>query len=490
MSIDTTKDILGKILVQVAEHARDHHVACENLPTLPTQPISATTMSSLGLTEGGVGLEATFQELMSTLVPSLANCVGPRYFSLVTGGVTPAALVADWLTTVYDQNAILATQDMYSGQTQIEHQACDMFIELLDLPTDKFRAILTTGSTSSNIEAVALGRQWLGTTRYGVDYSQDGYDGKVVVLTNRAHATVYKAASMLGIGRKQVHEMMGHLEEDGVLEAKLEELAREGKAAMVVLGFGEVNTGIFPRPGAVRRIAEICRRHRAFLHIDGAFGAFARCSPSYAELADGLELADSITVCGHKWLNVPYDCGFFIFRRELEQDLERVFSSSAAYLKPVLGVPTHPMNLSIENSQRLRALPAWATMRAYGRAGYQKIVEDNCGFAKTMHHWMKVERPDLWTVLEDECPLNIVVFQAAGKPNAKETAEETAEETAARQDAVVKALNNTGVAAFSGTVWKGRPAIRAAISNWRTNVSKDWKVVQRTLETVGEQFKQ
>ncbi|KAG0267204.1 hypothetical protein DFQ27_008985 [Actinomortierella ambigua] len=490
MSIDTTKDILGQILAQVAEHARDHHEACEQLPILPAKPVSASSMAALGLTGSGIGLEATFQELMSTLVPSLPNSVGPRYFSLVTGGVTPAALVADWLTTVYDQNSILATQNVYSGQTQIEHQACEMFVSLLDLPTTQFRAILTTGSTASNIEAVALGRQWLGATKFGIDYSQDGYDGQVVVLTNRAHATVYKAASMLGIGRKQVHEMMGHLEDEGVLESKLQELARQGKAVMVVLGFGEVNTGIFPRPGAVQRIAELCRQHGAFLHIDGAFGAFARCSPSYAELADGLELADSITVCGHKWLNVPYDCGFFIVRRDLERDLERVFSSSAAYLKPVPGVPTHPMNLSIENSQRMRALAVWATLRAYGRAGYQKIVEDNCRFAKTMHHWMKVERPDLWTVLEEECPLNIVVFQATSPPN-KPAAEEEKEleAEARRQEAVVKALNDTGVAAFSGTVWKSRPAIRAAISNWRTNIGKDWEIVRKVLETVGEQFK-
>ncbi|KAG0238104.1 hypothetical protein BGW41_008250 [Actinomortierella wolfii] len=493
-AVGTTKDILGKILAQVAEHTSQHHEDCERLPTLPSKPVSPSLMSTLGLTDDGIGLEATYQELMTILVPSLANSVGPRYFSLVTGGVTPAALVADWLTTVYDQNGILATQADYSGQTQIEHQACDMFVSLLGLPTTQFRAILTTGSTSSNIEAIALGRQWLGATKFGIDYSQDGYDNRVVVLTNRAHASVYKAASMLGIGRKHVHEMMGRLEEEEVLENKLNELNRQGKAVIVVLGFGEVNTGFFPKQGAVRKIAEICRRHGAFLHIDGAFGAFARCSPAYAELADGLELADSITVCGHKWLNVPYDCGFFIFRRELEQELEQVFSSSAAYLKPVPGAPTHPMNLSIENSQRLRSLAAWATLRAYGRQGYKKIVEDNCAFAKTMHSWMKHERPDLWTVLEDECPLNVVVFQVAPRKESaaaiaggdNDSASGSVE--AKRQEAVVKALNDTGVASFSGTVWNNRHAIRAAISNWRTNVEKDWAPVKAVLEKIGEQF--
>ncbi|KAF9120274.1 hypothetical protein BGW39_011534 [Mortierella sp. 14UC] len=466
-SMNTTKEILGKILAQVAEHARNRHEDCETLPTLPPKPLSdgSPSLASLGLPDHGAGLEATFGELMTTLVPSLSNSAGPRHFSLVIGGVTPAALVADWLTSLYDQNAILAMPVAYSGQTEITLQACDMLLHLLNLPAETFRAILTTGSTSSNIEAVALARQWLGRTRFGLDYSQDGYNGQVVLLTDRAHVTIYKAASMLGIGRNQIFEMTGAIEDEHVLEAQLQEFASQGKAVMVAVGFGEVNAGIFPRKGAVRRMAEVCRRHGAFLHIDAAFGAFARCSPRYAELADGLEFADSIT------------------------DLARVFGSAAAYLRqPVPGEPIHPMNLSIENSQRFRALPVWATLRAYGREGYRKMVEDNCHFANTMHNWMKFERPDLWTVLEDECPLNIVVFAAAASSSSVSRGKgeedgKTVEKK--RQDAVVKALNDTGVAFFSGTMWRGRPGIRAAISNWRTNVDKDWDAVRGLLESVG-----
>ncbi|KAF9901451.1 hypothetical protein EC991_006100 [Linnemannia zychae] len=496
-SMDTNKDVLGKILLQIAEHARDRHEDCETLPTLPVKPLSksGSSLVSLGLPEYGVGLEATFDELMTTLIPSLANSTGPRWFSLVIGGVTPAALAADWLTTVYDQNTILNLPSSYSGQTEITLQACKMFLQLLDLPVDTFRSILTTGSTSSNIEAVALARQWLGRTKFGLDYSQDGYNGQVVILTDRGHVTIHKAASMLGIGRNQVFEMMGKIEDVDVLEAQLQAFTDQGKAVMVAIGFGEVNAGIFPKKGAVQKMAAVCKRYGAFLHIDGAFGAYARCSPLYAELADGLELADSITVCGHKWLNVPFDCSCFIFRHEHEQDLARVFGSTAAYLRQAApGEHNHPMDLSIENSQRFRALPVWATLRSYGREGYRKMVEDNCEFAETMHSWMKYERPDLWTVLEDECPLNIVVFAAAALPSVNGDNREKDENEKAvekrRQEAVVKALNDTGVAFFSVTVWRDRAGIRAAISNWRTNVNKDWDAVRSLLEQVGGQFQQ
>ncbi|KAG0330241.1 hypothetical protein BGZ99_007103 [Dissophora globulifera] len=371
-----------------------------------------------------------------------------------------------------------------------------MVVDLFSLPRDPagrqsasvevdsgyFRAMTTTGSTASNIVGMAVGREWLGVHDRGVSYCQDGYDGQVVVVTNMAHATVWKAASILGIGRKQVVEIPGMGLTDGddeerVLEEEVKKLKDAGKAILVFLAFGEVNTGIFPRN--TRRIAEICKKYNAYFHIDGAFGIYARCSPKYAHLADGLELAHSITACGHKWLNVPYDCGLFLYRQTLEKPImEPLFSSTAAYLRPS-GTPfSHPMNISIENSQRFRSLPVWATLRAYGREGYRKIVEENCRFAKTLYDWMKLSRPDLYTVLTEDCPLNIVVFAKTQSDSGRESYEELDKKNAE----LLARINQTGVAYFSPTVWKGKPAIRAAISNWQTTVELDWEPVRVMLE--------
>lgn len=158
-----------------------------------------------------------------------------------------------------------------------------------------------------------------------------------------------------------------------------------------------------------------------------------------------------------------------------------VFSSSAPYLKSVDGPHPHPLNISIENSRRFRSLPVWATLRAYGRAGYESIVNENCRFAKTMFDWMKDTRPDLYTVLTNECPLNIVVF-------AKTSSQEKSMETKSQEnEELLNRINNTGVAYFSPTVWRGRPAIRAAISNWRTTVDRDWPLVRQMLEEQGSQ---
>ncbi|KAF9937647.1 hypothetical protein BGZ65_001305 [Modicella reniformis] len=277
-------------------------------------PITRSFLS-LGLTQKGVGLEATAEELLSRIGPSLANSAGPRYFGLVTGGVTPAAFLADWLVTSYDQNTILHSPVAMSGYSVITEQAMKMVVDLFDLPREGidggegqeektkiddskataattiaatttttavvakeesryFRAMTTTGSTASNIVGMAVGRQWLGIHDRGTDYSQDGYDGQVVVLTNMAHATVWKAASILGIGRRQVVEIPGmgvaatvpnekdnegeggdDNQQEFILEQEIKKWKENGKSVMVFLAFGEVNTNVsLEQKGEIRNM--------------------------------------------------------------------------------------------------------------------------------------------------------------------------------------------------------------------------------------------
>ncbi|KAF9196894.1 hypothetical protein BGZ49_002677 [Haplosporangium sp. Z 27] len=520
MALTNNPETIAKLLERVAKHASAKFDTTDpqQRQTLPLKPFPTSALNqsenkdidpatraflSLQLTQQGSGLETTVEELLSRIAPSIANSAGPRYFGLVVGGVTPAAFIADWIVTTYDQNTILYSPEAMSGYSVITEQAMMMVLDLFDLPRDhgprksvseygeadekNFRAMTTSGSTASNVVGMAVGRQWLGIHERGVDYCQDGYDGQVVVVTNMAHASVWKAASILGIGRKQVIEVPGmglteDDEEERGFEEEIKKQKQAGKAVLVFLAFGEVNTGVFLKN--TRRIAEICKKYNAYLHIDGAFGIFARCSPKYAHLADGLELAHSITACGHKWLNVPYDCGLFLYRQSLEKSImEPLFSSSAAYLRPSDTPFSHPMNISIENSQRFRALPVWATLRAYGRDGYKNIVEENCRFAKTMYDWMKFTRPDLYTVLTDECPLNIVVFAQTHKDQKeKEIGEEALLVLEKKNAELLARINQTGVAYFSPTVWKGLPGIRAAISNWKTTVELDWEPVRAILE--------
>src|SRR4029077_3056788 len=166
---------------------------------------------------------------------------------------------------------------------------------------------------------------------------------------------------------------------------------------------GDVNTGDFD---PLRDMAGLARKHGAWLHVDGAFGLFAAVSPSTRHLVDGVDSADSVAVDGHKWLNVPYDTGFaFVRDANLHQG---AFAATAAYLgtealaRPVFG------NLAAEMSRRARALPVWATLRAYGRAGYAAMVERHLSLAQRIAHQVD-EAPDLERLAA--VPLNVVCFR-------------------------------------------------------------------------------
>ena len=233
----------------------------------PTDSGLVELLLSPGIPQEGKGLDKTVDLLLQYIAPAIADSAGPRYFGLVTGGATPASLVADWIVSVVDQNAILHSPRAMSGYSVIKDLAMRMVLDLFALPTTlnlaesaqhqvlqpsdgiDFRALTTTGSTASNVMGMAAGRQWLGIYDRKVDYSQEGYDGQVVVVTNMAHATVWKAASILGIGRKQVIEVpeMG-MDVEGnetIFENVVKEQKRAGKSVLVFLSFGEVNTVSF-----------------------------------------------------------------------------------------------------------------------------------------------------------------------------------------------------------------------------------------------------
>ena len=448
------RDQLSGLLKQVAEAAGQYLGRVDRLPAGGPVGRDEAAGHFLGeLPEDGNGSVATVTRLLTDGVQAAINSAGPRFFPFVTGGATPAALAADWLTSTLDNNAALWVSSPLGSK--LEQVAIGWLKDLFSLPRS-WGGVLTTGATMSNFTALAAARQWWGEA-HGTNIAEHGMSGLPVVpvmASGFIHASAKKALSMLGIG----HEVVQLLSKDatGAIDLTALEhalIALKGAPAIVIATAGEVNAGGFD---AIAAMADLAHRHHAWLHVDGAFGLFARVSPVTADLADGVELADSVIADGHKWLNVPYDCGF-AFCRDARL-LNAVFGMNAPYFPTTEADHPDFIYLAPEMSRRARSLAVWATLAAYGRNGYRAMIERHVNLAQRLADQIRGS-PDFELLAEPR--LNVVCFRY--RPDGVPEAE---------LDQINRRLGQAiiadGTVYFGTTVYAGKVAFRPAIANWRT----------------------
>jgi glutamate/tyrosine decarboxylase-like PLP-dependent enzyme len=413
---------------------------------------------SLGgdLPERGTGAVAALRELLEHGVEGSVASGGPRYYHFVIGGVTPAALGADWLTTVLDQCSFSWASSPLGVQLEVD--ALAWLRDLFGLPAG-WGGIMTTGASQANFVGLAAARQWW-AERHGVDVAEQGLSelpSVPVLSSGYIHAATTKCLAMLGIGRASLRRFqrddVGRLDL-GAMEMTLRDL--EGAPAIIVANAGEVNAGDFD---PIDQLADLADAYDAWLHVDGAFGLFARLSPRTEHLVAGVERADSVTVDGHKWLNVPYDCGY-AFVAEPER-LVRAFAYTGDYL-PALDDPRPNFGtIGPESSRRGRGFATWATLRAYGRAGYRTMVERHLDLAQHLAGLVDAA-PDLDRLAE--VPLNIVCFRF-------DPGDASEEELERLNHGLGEALVEDGRFYCGTTRYGSKTAMRPALVNWRTRES-------------------
>jgi glutamate/tyrosine decarboxylase-like PLP-dependent enzyme len=376
--------------------------------------------------------------------PATMATTGPRYFGFVNGATLPVALGASFLADAWDQNAALPVMSPVAAT--LHAVATRWLLELLDLDPATDVAFVT-GATVANASGVAAARDAL-LTAAGWDVQRHGLFGApeiAVVIGERAHSTLRKSLGLVGLGRDRVTVVPA--DDQGRLRAELlPDLAEVDRPLLVCAQSGEVNTGAFDNVG---EIADRLAGHpNAWLHVDGAFGLWARADPTRAHLTAGLERADSLATDAHKWLNVTYDSGIVFVRRP--GALRRTFAAVAGYLPPDTGFEA--MHHTPQSSQRARQIEVWAVLRTLGRDGVAALVQRSCDAARAIAERLAGHG---FTVLNDVV-LNQVLVRWHGP-----------EATAA----LIAAVQADGRVWCGPTQWARGTAMRISVSSWKTTVA-------------------
>ena len=460
-----TDDDGNALLARAAQHGQDYLAAVAGRP-VAASATSEELRSALGGTLGTAGTEAAavIDALAAAAETGTLASQGPRYFGFVIGGSLPVATAADWLVSSWDQNsAVYAMSPLVSV---VEDITAGWMRDLLELP-DHCGVGFVTGCQMASFTALAAARHDV-LRRAGWDVEADGLTGAPAIdllVSEESHYTITMALRLLGLGAGRARRVPTDAQ-GRMLAPELARMLGESTGPCIVCAqAGNVNTGAFD---PIEEISTLCRARGAWLHVDGAFGLWARTSPSLAPLAAGIQRADSIATDGHKWLNVPYDCGIVFCAHPEAQ--RAAMSLAAAYIVSDAH-ERDPHEFVPEESRRARAVPVYAVLRSLGRDGLRALVERNCSQAKRMAERLGA---DPAVRILNDVVLNQVLVRF----------EDPHWDADALTRAVIAGVQQEGTCWLGGTVWHGMAAMRISISNWSTTEQDIDRSADAILETL------
>lgn len=418
--------------------------------------------------EHGCDAPSLIAELDAGARDGLRGIVAPRFYAWVNGSSHIAGVAADWLTSAWGQNG--AGIPMSPAAAAVEAVAARWLLELLDLPAESSVG-LVSGATIANFVGLAAARGEL-LRRVGWDVEADGLYGAPnlrVLVGADAHNTVFSGLRYLGLGEKRVTtiatDSLGRM-----LPGDLERALQASSDPVVVVSqAGQINTGV---SDPFAEIVPMVHSVGGWVHVDGAFGLWARASARHRHLVDGIELADSMATDGHKWLQTPYDCGFAIVRHEAAH--RRAMDMQASYLTRDNAQFRHPGAYVPELSRRARGFAAWAMMKRLGRSGVARMVDDDVRIAQAMAQGMAAI-PGVEVLNQPELNQFIVRF---GTDRGAEEGDRLTQLTVDRiqQDAV----------AFMGTaLWRGRLVMRVSVCSIATT-DEDGRITVEAVKAAWE----
>lgn len=430
---------------RAAEHAIRFRAALPDRAPRPRVSAAALRASLGGPTpEAEEDPLTVLDALAAAAEPGLSGSAGRRFFGWVIGASHPAGVAADIMTSSWGQNAGLYASAPAAAIA--EAVAGEWLLDLLDLPRASSVGFVT-GATLASFTCLAAARHRL-LAEVGWDVEAMGLAGAPRIRTlvgDAAHPAVESALRYLGLGRPSARipvDVEGRMDVVALGRA----LSDGCGPTIVIAQAGQINTGAFDDGKA---ISALCKAHSAWLHIDGAFGLWARILPEYDRVTEGLELADSWAVDGHKWLQLPYESGFAIVADP--EAHRRAMSMVASYLPQAHGDQHDPGQFVPELSRRARGFPAWVMLRTLGRRGIARMVRRHCAFARALAD--RLSGVEGVQVLNDVALNQVLLAFGSGDREARDHL----------TCAVIARLQETNVCFAAGAKWRDRMVMRVSI---------------------------
>jgi glutamate/tyrosine decarboxylase-like PLP-dependent enzyme len=457
-------DAFGSLAHQMLDDMLNHGRTLPERPVWQPAPETVRNHFHQPLPQTPSSLDEVHADFMANILPYAVGNGHPRFMGWVHGGGTPVGMLAEMLAAGLNANV--------GGRNQIpvevEWQVVAWMRELFGFPATA-SGLFVTGTSSANHQALLVAR----TALLGAGVRASGIQASGLRLTAYAsvesHVSVVAALDYAGIGTDALRMIPVNDRYEVDVSALADCLARDRAAGFTPLWIvgtaGSVNVGAIDDLNA---LADLAAQEQVWFHVDGAYGALALMAPDLAPRLKGIERADSIACDFHKWGQVPYDAGFLMIR---DGSLHlATFASRVAYLnRQARGLASGgvwPCDLGIDLSRGFRALKAWFTLKVYGSDRLGRVMSTTCRLAAYLGQRIEAE-PRL--ELLAPVMLNIVCFAYR------------AEESDRVNAAIVIDLQESGIAAPSTTVLKGRLAIRAALVNHRTRFSDMDILIEATL---------
>jgi glutamate/tyrosine decarboxylase-like PLP-dependent enzyme len=408
----------------------------------PSSPEQLAARAGQTITAGGLGGETVLRLWTDVLAPATMSVDHPRYLAFIPGAPTEASTLFDLVvgaSSLYGGSWLES-----SGAVYAENQALRWVSDLVGLPSGA-GGCFVQGGTVGNLSALVTARQAM-RERLG-DRTPARWR---VAVTDETHSSVIYALTNV----MDVEPLLVPSDERGRMtgEALDQALAGEGEGVFAAVATaGTTNLGIVDDLAGV---AEVCRRHGIWFHVDGAYGGAALAAPSVRHLFAGIEHADSFIVDPHKWLFAPFDCCALVYRDPAVA--RRAHTQHAGYLDPITTDDEwNPSDYAVHLSRRARGLPFWFSLAVHGSDSYRDAIESTLEVAREGAQEIR-SRPYLELLVEPD--LTVLIFKRTGW---------------GEQDYVAwtQRLLDQGYAFVTPTSHRGEPCTRFAIINPRTTAS-------------------